>query len=106
MPTNSVYSATKAAIRSFARTRTTDLKDHQIRVNAISPGGIDTEGFRELVGSDQVGKEQLKSLGSTVPMGRLGLPDEIAKAAVFLACDDGSYITLAELTVDGGFAQV
>src|SRR3979411_2495456 len=64
---NSVYSATKAAVRSFARTWTTDLKDRHIRVNAISPGPIDTEGLRGLVGSDEAGKERLKGLGSMVP---------------------------------------
>src|SRR5437899_3596279 len=85
---NSVYSATKAAVRSFARTWTTDLKDRRIRVNAISPGPIDTEGLRGLVGSDQAGQERLKGLSSMVPLGRLGTGDEIAKAAVFLASDD------------------
>jgi len=103
---NSVYSATKAAIRSFARTWTTDLKARKIRVNAISPGPIDTEGLRELVGSAQAGQDRLKSFSTVVPMGRLGNPDEIAKAAVFLASDDSSFVTGIELFVDGGFAQV
>jgi NAD(P)-dependent dehydrogenase (short-subunit alcohol dehydrogenase family) len=103
---NSVYSATKAAVRSFARTWTTDLKDRHIRVNAISPGPIDTEGLRGLVGSDEAGKERLKGLGSMVPLGRLGTGDEIAKVAVFLASDDSSFVTGTELFVDGGFAQV
>jgi NAD(P)-dependent dehydrogenase (short-subunit alcohol dehydrogenase family) len=106
LPANSVYSATKAAVRSFARTWTTDLKARHIRVNAISPGPIDTEGLRELVGSTDAGKERLKGLGSMVPLGRMGTPDEIAKAAVFLASDDSSFITGIELFVDGGFAQV
>ncbi len=103
---NSVYAATKAAIRSFARTWTTDLKARRIRVNAISPGPIDTEGLRELLGSTQAGQDRLKGINSTVPLGRLGQPEEIAKAAVFLASDDSSYVTGAELFVDGGFAQV
>src|SRR6202046_1656554 len=103
---NSVYSATKAAVRSFARTWTTDLKARHIRVNAISPGPIDTEGLRELFGSAQAGQDRLKSIGTTVPLGRLGLPDEIAKAVVFLASDDSSYVTGIELFVDGGYAQV
>ncbi|MCU1307564.1 MAG: putative dehydrogenase like protein [Acidobacteriaceae bacterium] len=103
---NSVYSATKAAVRSFARTWTTDLKGRRIRVNAISPGPIDTEGLRGLVGSDEVGQERLKGLSSMVPLGRLGTSDEIAKVAVFLASDDSSFVTGAELFVDGGFAQV
>src|ERR1700704_4830038 len=106
LPNWSVYSATKAAVRSFARTWTTDLKVRRIRVNAISPGPIDTEGLRELLGSSQVGQDRLKSLSSIVPLGRLGTGDEIAKAAVFLASDDSSYITGIELFVDGGFAQV
>jgi NAD(P)-dependent dehydrogenase (short-subunit alcohol dehydrogenase family) len=106
LPTNSVYAATKAAVRSFARTWTTDLKPRHIRVNAISPGPIDTEGLRELLGSSEVGKQRLDSLQTTVPLGRLGTPDEIAKAVVFLASDDSSYITGIELFVDGGFNQV
>jgi NAD(P)-dependent dehydrogenase (short-subunit alcohol dehydrogenase family) len=106
LPSNSVYAATKAAVRSFARTWTTDLKARKIRVNAISPGPIDTEGLRELLGSAQAGQDRLKSIGSTVPLGRLGNPDEIAKAVVFLASDDSSYVTGIELFVDGGFAQV
>lgn len=105
-PANSVYSATKAAVRSFARTWTTDLKERGIRVNAISPGPIDTEGLRELVRSSGDGQEQLKGLSSMTPLGRLGSPDEIAKAVVFLASDDSSYVAGAELFVDGGFAQV
>ena len=103
---NSVYSATKAAVRSFARTWTTDLKARRIRVNAISPGPIDTEGLRELVGSGEAGQDRLKSLSSVVPLGRMGSGDEIAKAAVFLASDDSSFVTGIELFVDGGFAQV
>ena len=106
LPSNSVYAATKAAARSFARTWTTDLKARRIRVNAISPGPIDTEGLRELLGSSQVGQDRLNSIKTTVPLGRLGLPDEIAKAAVFLASDDSSFVTGTELFVDGGFAQV
>jgi NAD(P)-dependent dehydrogenase (short-subunit alcohol dehydrogenase family) len=103
---NSVYSATKAAVRSFARTWTTDLKARRIRVNALSPGPIDTEGLRGLVGSSEVGQERLKSFSTLVPLGRLGSPDEIAKAAVFLASDDSSFVTGIELFVDGGIAQV
>ncbi|MEP6535716.1 MAG: SDR family oxidoreductase [Bryobacteraceae bacterium] len=106
LPANSVYSATKAAVRSFARTWTTDLKARRIRVNAISPGPIDTEGLRELLGSSDVGQDRLKSLSSVIPLGRMGQADEIAKAAVFLASDDSSFVTGIELFVDGGFAQV
>jgi NAD(P)-dependent dehydrogenase (short-subunit alcohol dehydrogenase family) len=106
LPANSVYSATKAALRSFARTWTTDLKDRRIRVNAVSPGVIDTPGLSKLLASGDAGKERLKMMSSIVPLGRMGAPDEIAKAVLFLASDDSSYVTGAELFVDGGFAQV
>jgi len=106
LPINSVYSATKAAIRSFARTWTTDLKDRRIRVNAVSPGSIDTPGLSGLLGSSETGQQRLKMISTNVPLGRLGTADEIAKAVVFLASDDASYVTGAELFVDGGFAQV
>jgi len=106
LASNSVYSATKAAVRSFARTWTTDLKDRHIRVNAVSPGPIDTPELRELLASYEVGKQRKEMISTGVPIGRLGTPDEIAKAVVFLASDDASYITGIELFVDGGFAQV
>jgi NAD(P)-dependent dehydrogenase (short-subunit alcohol dehydrogenase family) len=103
---NSVYSATKAAVRSFARTWTTDLKARHIRVNAISPGSIDTPGLSELLASSETGQQRAKMIASAVPLGRFGLPSESAKAVVFLASDDSSYISGAELFVDGGLAQV
>jgi len=103
---NSVYSATKAAVRSFARTWTTDLKNRRIRVNVVSPGAIDTPGLRDLFASSETGQERKTMISQTVPLGRLGTPDEIAKAVVFLASDDASYITGVELFVDGGIAQV
>ena len=103
---NSVYSATKAAVRSFARTWTTDLKHRRIRVNAVSPGPIDTPGLNDLVASTGAGEQRLKMISSNVPLGRLGTPDEIARAVVFLASDDSSYVTGTELFVDGGMAQV
>jgi NAD(P)-dependent dehydrogenase (short-subunit alcohol dehydrogenase family) len=106
LSSNSVYSATKAAVRSFARTWTTDLKDRRIRVNAISPGPIDTPGLSELLASSETGEQRRKMISNTVPLGRFGKPEEIAKAVVFLASDDASYITGIELFVDGGFAQV
>ena len=106
LPTNSVYSATKAAVRSFARTWTTDLKNRRIRVNAVSPGSIDTPGLSNLLASSETGQQRLKMIHNAVPLGRLGTPDDIAKAVVFLASDDSSYITGTELFVDGGFAQV
>ena len=106
LPMNSVYSATKAAIRSFARTWATDLKDRRIRVNAVSPGSIDTPGLSDLLASAETGQERLKMIANAVPLGRLGTPNEIAKAVVFLASEDSSYVTGTELFVDGGFAQV
>jgi NAD(P)-dependent dehydrogenase (short-subunit alcohol dehydrogenase family) len=97
-----VYSATKAAVRSFARTWTTDLKDRRIRVNAVSPGFTDTPPWHSM----EAAEEHMKTISNSVPLGRFGTPDEIAKAVVFLASDDSSYITGTELFVDGGFAQV
>ncbi|MGD0299477.1 MAG: SDR family oxidoreductase [Bryobacteraceae bacterium] len=101
-PAFSVYSATKAAVRSFARTWTTDLKDRGIRVNVVSPGPIDTPLLNETFSNP----DAKKALASTVVMGRLGRPEELAKPVVFLASDDASFITGAELYVDGGAAQV
>ncbi len=106
LPMNSVYSATKAAVRSFARTWTTDLKGRRIRVNAVSPGSTDTPGLSDLLASSEAGEQRKKMISNATPLGRFGTPDEIAKAVVFLASDDSSYITGAELFVDGGFAQV
>ena len=103
---SSVYSATKAAVRSFARTWTVDLKGRGIRVNAISPGPIDTPGINNLGSTMEQIEEFKKNIVATVPMGRMGDPDEIAKAAVFLASDDSSYVTGVELFVDGGMAQI
>jgi NAD(P)-dependent dehydrogenase (short-subunit alcohol dehydrogenase family) len=106
LPANSVYSATKAAVRSFARTWTTDLRERRIRVNAVSPGSTDTPGLSGLLASSDIGEQRRKMVSSAVPLGRLGTPDEIARAVVFLASDDSSYVTGTELFVDGGFAQV
>jgi NAD(P)-dependent dehydrogenase (short-subunit alcohol dehydrogenase family) len=103
---NSVYSATKAALRSFARTWTVDLKDRHIRVNVVSPGFTDTPGLRELMAARGGAEQRLKGAAEVIPLGRTGTPDDIAKAVVFLASDDSSYITGTELFVDGGFAQV
>jgi NAD(P)-dependent dehydrogenase (short-subunit alcohol dehydrogenase family) len=105
-PALSVYSATKAAIRSFARTWTLDLKDRKIRVNVVSPGPIDTPGLNGL-GTNAEQTAQFKAaMVSGVPLGRLGTSDEIAKAVSFLASDDSSFITGIELFVDGGMAQI
>jgi NAD(P)-dependent dehydrogenase (short-subunit alcohol dehydrogenase family) len=102
----SVYSATKAAVRSFARTWTVDLKKRGIRVNAISPGPIDTPGVSSLAPTEEAAAQFKAALTASVPLGRIGTSDEIAKAAVFLASDDSSYVTGIELFVDGGMAQV
>ena len=104
MPSDSVLSATKAAIRSFARTWTADLRDRRIRVNAVSPGPTETPGFHELLGSSSADAGKL--ISTSIPLGRLGTPDEIARAIVFLASEDSSFITGIELFVDGGFAQI
>jgi NAD(P)-dependent dehydrogenase (short-subunit alcohol dehydrogenase family) len=106
LPANSIYSASKAAVRSFARTWATDLKARRIRVNAISPGSVDTPGLNNLLASSDVGEQRRKLILNAVPLGRFATPDEIAKAVVFLASDDASYVTGTELFVDGGFAQV
>ena len=102
----SVYSATKAAVRSFARTWTTDLRARKIRVNALSPGPIETPAMNGLVANEEQARQFKAGMAAAVPMGRIGDPDEIAKVAVFLASDDSSFVTGIELFVDGGMAQV
>jgi len=104
LPNVSIYSATKAALRSFARTWTTDLKNRKIRVNVISPGTIDTPGLRGLRKTDAEGLNELYV--GRIPLGRLGRPEDIASAVSFLASDDASYVSGIELFVDGGMAQV
>jgi NAD(P)-dependent dehydrogenase (short-subunit alcohol dehydrogenase family) len=96
----SVYSASKAAVRSFARTLTTDLRHRKIRVNVLSPGYIDTAVLAPL------SKADLAQVIAATPLDRLGKPEDIAKAALFLASDDSSFITGIELFVDGGAAQI
>jgi NAD(P)-dependent dehydrogenase (short-subunit alcohol dehydrogenase family) len=105
-PGMTVYSATKAALRSFVRTWTAELKGRNIRVNVVSPGPIDTPGVNSL-SQDPVQLAQMKAgFVAGVPLGRWGSPDEIAKAVSFLGSDDSSFVTGAELFVDGGFAQI
>ena len=104
LPELSVYSATKAALRSFARTWTTDLRGRKIRVNVVSPGPIDTPGLQGL--NNATSEELASAFTPHVPVGRTGTADDIAKAVSFLASDDSSFVAGAELFVDGGFAQV
>lgn len=104
-PDISVYSATKAAVRSFARTWTNELRERRIRVNAISPGHIDTPIFNSWQQGDALTKMK-EDLAKSVPLGRMGDADEIAKAVAFLASNDASYISGVELFVDGGVAQI
>jgi len=103
-PSRSVYSVTKAALRSFARTWTADLKARKIRVNVVSPGLIDTPGLQGLTGADS--EALARQSRDRVPLGRIGQPDDIAKLVAFLASDDASYIAGSELFADGGVAQV
>ena len=105
-PAMSIYSATKAAVRSFARTWAVDLKERKIRVNAISPGVVPTPGYSAAgLTQEQVDQWVESSIGS-IPLGRPGTTDEIAKAVSFLASDDSSYVNGVELFVDGGLAQI
>jgi NAD(P)-dependent dehydrogenase (short-subunit alcohol dehydrogenase family) len=106
-PAFSVYSASKAAVRSFARTWCVDLKDRNIRVNAISPGVIPTPGYNTSLGMTQEQVDQfVQGSLATIPLGRAGTTDEVAKAVTFLASDESSYVNGIELFVDGGLAQI
>jgi NAD(P)-dependent dehydrogenase (short-subunit alcohol dehydrogenase family) len=106
-PGLSVYSATKAAVRSFARTWYVDLKERKIRVNAISPGLVPTPRYNTSLGMTQEQVDQyVQNLIGNIPLGRPGTTDEIAKAVSFLASDDSSYVNGIELFVDGGLAQI
>lgn len=105
-PAFSVYSATKAAVRNFARNWMLDLKDRHIRVNAISPGVTDTAGLDELFGGGAQAQGTRDYLAGLIPAGRVGQPEEIAKAVLFLASDDASFVNGVELFVDGGQAQI
>jgi NAD(P)-dependent dehydrogenase (short-subunit alcohol dehydrogenase family) len=101
IPSMGVYDATKAAVRSFARSWIVDLKGRDIRVNVLSPGHIETPGLSKLL--DQHQKDQV---AGTVPLGRLGTADDMGKVALFLASDDSSYVNGIELFADGGAAQI
>ena len=107
MPAFSVYGASKAALRSFARHWTLDLKERRIRVNVLSPGPTKTPGLLGLAGDDRAAQQgMLDHMASELPLGRVADPDEIASAALFLASDDSSFVAGAELFADGGQAQV
>ncbi len=105
-PAFSVYSASKAAVRSFARNWILDLKDRRIRVNAVSPGPTDTAGWDELFGGREQAEEMKEVLSRQIPAGRVGRPEEVAEAVLFLASDEASFINGVELFVDGGHVQI
>lgn len=107
LPGFSAYAASKAAVRSFARGWTLELKDRKIRVNCMSPGAIDTPALATTTGlTAEQAKQAAEQFTTQIPMGRRGMPEEIAAAVLFLASDESSYITGADLPVDGGMAQV
>lgn len=102
----SVYGATKAAVRNFARSWILDLKARKIRVNVLSPGPTETPGLARSAGDAEAAKSMFAYMGSQIPLGRVGAPEEVAAAAAFLASDDSSFVNGAELFVDGGVAQI
>ena len=105
-PAFSVYAASKAAVRSFARNWILDLRHRHIRVNAVSPGPTGTAGWDELFGSREQAEATKKALADQIPAGRVGRPEEIAEAVLFLALDAASFINGVELFVDGGYVQI
>lgn len=106
IPAFSLYSASKAAIRSFARGWILDLAPRKIRVNVLAPGATSTPGWHALAPSEDAHIQMIKLTEATTPLGRLGDPDEAASAALFLASDESSFVTGSELFVDGGSAQI
>ena len=105
-PAFSVYSASKAAVRNLARSWILDLKDRRIRVNVVSPGPTETNGLNDVFGGGDQARGIKDFLATQIPAGRIGRPEEIAKAVLFLASDDASFINGAELFVDGGLTQI
>jgi len=107
MPALSVYSATKAAVRSFPRGWSVDLKDRKIRVNVVSPGVVPSPAYKNALGlNDQQIEDFVAGAIPNIPLGRVGGLDEVAKTVVFLAPDDSSFVNAIELFVDGGHAQI
>jgi NAD(P)-dependent dehydrogenase (short-subunit alcohol dehydrogenase family) len=106
LPSFTVYAASKAAVRSFARGWTMELKDRNIRVNSISPGPIDTPALEKTGLTPEQVKQAADQWATEIPLGRRGKAEEIAAAAVFLGSDESSFITGVDLAVDGGMAQV
>ena len=106
LPGRSTYSATKAALRSLARTWTSEFKDRKIRTNVLSPGPVDTPMFDGQFPSKEGAAEARKQITATIPLGRPGRPEEIAAAALFLASDQSSYVAGIDLPVDGGLTAV
>lgn len=102
-PGHAVYNATKAAVRSLARTLTAELRDRRIRANAVSPGPTGTQGFADFFAGDA---DVIAQVAAQIPVGRIGRPEEIAAAVTFLASDESSFVAGAELVVDGGMSQV
>lgn len=105
-PAFSVYGASKAAVRNFARNWILDLKDRRIRVNVVSPGPTETAGLNEVFGGGNQAQDIKEVLAGQIPAGRVGQPEEIAKAVLFLASDDASFVNGVELFVDGGHTQI
>ncbi len=106
IPGFGVLSASKAAVRSFARTWANELRERRIRVNVVSPGPVHTPSIEKATGSRDNAERLLSKLSEDIPLGRSGTPDEIAKAVLFLASEDASYVNGAELFVDGGMVQI
>jgi NAD(P)-dependent dehydrogenase (short-subunit alcohol dehydrogenase family) len=106
LPTFAVYAATKAAVRSFVRSWAMELKDRKIRVNAVSPGPIETAALEKAGIPPEMMEKAIEGFTTQVPLGRRGKPEEIAAAVAFFASEESSYITGVELAVDGGMAQV
>ena len=106
MPAQSVYSATKAAIRSLARGWAVELKGRKIRVNVVTPGGFDTPGMAALMPGEEQRKMFRAQMGAMIPVGRIGNPVELANVVAFLASDAASYVNAADFQVDGGFGQI